>query len=189
MALPVSVGNCLKLEQSIQQVAADVQVNKNLSRQLAWQAGIVRDVLFEAQKKATASQLSSILQIATLKAVLSDAQVLLSEFAGANWVRRLWKRAKDFQAFQNIHQQLDASVQALVLKMMLNVAVSTLDVDEFKRNEEAELVEDSVTVKRLQEEARESSGQDGETAALLAEYTEILEQGRASRKQGERLGG
>eukprot|EP00243_Klebsormidium_subtile_P003289 TRINITY_DN16641_c0_g1_i1.p1 TRINITY_DN16641_c0_g1~~TRINITY_DN16641_c0_g1_i1.p1 ORF type:complete len:556 (+),score=117.73 TRINITY_DN16641_c0_g1_i1:123-1790(+) len=174
MDLPVSFGDCLKLVQSIQRIAADVQVNKNLSRQLAWHAGIVHDVLSEAQKKATASQLSAISQTATLRAVLSDAQILLTNFAGTNWMRRVWKRAKDLQAFQNIRHQLNASIQAFELALVINIALPAPSVEEIKKIEEADVEEDSVTVKRLLKEVRESPSQDAETAAMLADWSEVL---------------
>ncbi|GAQ89216.1 ATMRK serine/threonine protein kinase-like [Klebsormidium nitens] len=173
LALP-TIGDCIILVLSIQQIADEAQVNKNLSRQLAWHAGIVRDVLSEAQKKATGSQMAAIPQLATLKALLNDAQSLLSKFVKRKWLSRMWKRADDFQAFQNIHRRLDASIQALMLELVLNVAVPTFSIEEMDAIEEADLEQDSVTVKRLQEEAKKSPSQDEGTEAMLAQWSEVL---------------
>ncbi|GAQ82290.1 Tyrosine protein kinase [Klebsormidium nitens] len=110
----------------------------------------------------------------SIQQIAADVQALLIEFAGTKWMRRMWTRAKDFQSFQNIHLQLDASVQALALELMLNIAVPTVSVEELEENEEADLEEDSVTVKRLQEVANEFPSQDGKMEALLAEWSEVL---------------
>jgi hypothetical protein len=135
MALPLpSIGDCINLVLTIQQIAGEVQVNKNLSCQLAWHAGIVRDVLSEAKKKATAKQMAAIPQLATLKTILNDAQTLLTRFAGTNWLRRVWKRAQDLEAFQHIHRQLDVSIQALQLELMLKVTIPTLSILSALRN-------------------------------------------------------
>lgn len=85
MALPVSIGDCLKVVQKIQAIADQVRINKQHSKHLAWRVGIVSDVLSLAQKKVTSERLRAVSQLTILRGVLVDGESLLSQFVGKQW--------------------------------------------------------------------------------------------------------
>jgi hypothetical protein len=171
MALPVSVGDCLKLVQIIQTIADQVRINKRHSQHLAWRVGIVSDVLFLAQKKVSSERLRTVSQLAILKGVLIEGESLLSQFVGKQWFARIRNRANDGEAFLSINRKLDASSQALSLELALGATFQEFNPARLEMDDEEDAERDAATVTELQaEEENEGFKQ------MLAEWKAHLEQ-------------